>query len=91
MQAIVDDILQADALIESMRVVNLDGTPVGRLEAKICCQLPKNICFKSGFILRQSHWITGINYSQRSRFYAGTMLPIMAISLAHHTTFTSAG
>ena len=44
MQAIVDDILsilQADALIESMRVVNYDETPVGRLEAKIRCQLPK--------------------------------------------------
>ena len=44
MQAIVDDILsilQEDALIESMRVVNYDETPTGRLEAKIRCQLPK--------------------------------------------------
>ncbi len=44
MQAIVDDILsilQADALIESTRIVNYDETPSGRLEAKIRCQLPK--------------------------------------------------
>ena len=44
MQAVVDDILsilREDALIESMRVVDYDETPAGRLEAKIRCQLPK--------------------------------------------------
>lgn len=44
MQAIVDDILsilQADALIESTRIINYDETPSGRLEAKIRCQLQK--------------------------------------------------
>jgi len=44
MQAIVNDILnllEADALIESTRIVSYDETPSGKLEARIRSQLPK--------------------------------------------------
>ncbi len=45
MNKIVDDILdilQANNLIQNTRVVNYDETPLGKLEAKLRSQLPKN-------------------------------------------------
>lgn len=45
MNKVVDDvleILEANELIQSTRVVNYDETPSGKLEAKLRSQLPKN-------------------------------------------------
>ena len=45
MNVLVDDviaILQANALVKTMRVHNYDETPSGKLEVKIRCDLPKS-------------------------------------------------
>ncbi|MBE7467782.1 MAG: hypothetical protein HS114_01405 [Anaerolineales bacterium] len=88
MAAIADDLLnllRQHVLVQNVRVVNYDETPLGKLELKIRCRLAKIINFKSGYIMRPHFKTMLISCSPTTLFCDGTTPPLPPnLNRPHH-------